>query len=354
MSATDMQALVNENAYIETQEFVANLESKLTDEQVVAFRKEYAVDLIAGGTHFVATYEGENNFVRQLKGKMVRFGGLTVPQVRAALNVLRDEVRKGSIRVATKDDRADAPVAMTQKKGDSGPVVAEIEEGLEMPDETHRTQCYKTGCGRWFTSVPAVLAHKTVAHRYYGGETAVAVLKDHEVEETFLDVSSIPDGRYAFPDPKNGNDFMYLSIKTVKRDTYRDRKYRYGKFRVGNEVIKAGTIEVRTWSQDAKKLVGMQKPGEGYRGEFVDVLVGIMERPEAWAKVFAVTIGACGICGKTLTDDESRGLGIGPDCFDRWGLDYWKKFSRHAELIRFREEHGLDIFTGEPLVPVNS
>jgi hypothetical protein len=54
----------------------------------------------------------------------------------------------------------------------------------------------------------------------------------------------------------------------------------------------------------------------------VDELKVIMTRPDVMSKLFAMNIGKCGICGKTLTDDYSRMVGQGPECERK--ENYWK------------------------------
>ena len=36
--------------------------------------------------------------------------------------------------------------------------------------------------------------------------------------------------------------------------------------------------------------------------------------PKAASALYGQRIGRCGVCGRTLTDEESRALGIGPIC----------------------------------------
>ena len=45
----------------------------------------------------------------------------------------------------------------------------------------------------------------------------------------------------------------------------------------------------------------------------------IAQDPATAAKNFGLHIGKCGICGRTLTNDESRARGIGPICSGKWG-----------------------------------
>lgn len=47
------------------------------------------------------------------------------------------------------------------------------------------------------------------------------------------------------------------------------------------------------------------------------VLELIAKDPEAASKLYGREIGACGVCGRTLTDEESRANGIGPICAEK-------------------------------------
>ncbi|NKS56272.1 hypothetical protein GS504_01415 [Rhodococcus hoagii] len=44
------------------------------------------------------------------------------------------------------------------------------------------------------------------------------------------------------------------------------------------------------------------------------VLARIAADPRAALALYGREVGACGLCSKTLTNDESREFGIGPDC----------------------------------------
>ena len=50
-----------------------------------------------------------------------------------------------------------------------------------------------------------------------------------------------------------------------------------------------------------------------------NVLKQIADRPQHYAALYGHAIGKCGICGRTLTNDESRSRGIGPICAQKWG-----------------------------------
>jgi hypothetical protein len=129
-----------------------------------------------------------------------------------------------------------------------------------------------------------------------------------------LDLSGLPDGRYAAPDMTGVHDNVFLVVKRVRNTVARDRRYTYGKIVTGNEIVLAGTIEVRIWSSDTKEWIGQQKPGDVYRGQREDELKLIMGMPEPFAILFGKLLGYCGRCGKKLTDQVSRDIGLGLEC----------------------------------------
>lgn len=49
-------------------------------------------------------------------------------------------------------------------------------------------------------------------------------------------------------------------------------------------------------------------------GAYRAILGKIAQNPAAAGKAYADNLGRCYVCGRTLTDDESRSLGIGPKC----------------------------------------
>lgn len=293
----DETSRMNENSYFEVQELVSEQADKFTDEQMPESLVIDGIDLRAGVTHYVSTYAGTASFVHDLKTNLVKYGELTPRQIRAAMNVLQREIKTGKIKLASTDSRGGAiAVVKPLVKGEPA-----IEPEYEQPDDYQ----------------PVIAS----------------------TEKSQLDVGALPDGRYAYLDPTGRNDMIFLMVRTTPRPVRLDRVYRYGKFRTGHEVLPTGTIIVREWSQDAKRLVGYQKPGEGYQGEFISELVGIMGAPKVWGLIFAKHIGRCSICGKTLTDEASRELATGPECRKRWGANYWERFSRSAVVAAPEEEN---------------
>lgn len=56
------------------------------------------------------------------------------------------------------------------------------------------------------------------------------------------------------------------------------------------------------------------------RGERESILAAIAADPEAALLRYGREIGACGHCGRTLTDEDSRARGIGPVCAAKLGI----------------------------------
>lgn len=91
----------------------------------------------------------------------------------------------------------------------------------------------------------------------------------------------VADGRYAIP--KEDGTLMFYS---VKKGTY--------------------TTFVDVWASDARYPIKMVP-------EKLRILKAIIDDPDAGPR-FGREIGRCYVCGRTLTDETSRALGIGPVC----------------------------------------
>jgi hypothetical protein len=151
-------------------------------------------------------------------------------------------------------------------------------------------------------------------------EEAIAVIED-TTSTMGLDLNNLPDGRYAAPDTSGKASNVYLMVTRTTRTKFRDRRYRTGKIVTGRETIPMGTIEVKLWSSDSKELIGEQHPGDLYRGSHEAELSLVLKMPEPFALLFGKLVGHCCICGKTLTDDASRAIGMGLECEKKTG--YW-------------------------------
>lgn len=73
-----------------------------------------------------------------------------------------------------------------------------------------------------------------------------------------------------------------------------------------------GGWNVRMYVSDDKFKIGFPLQ--------IKMLSAIAEDPEAAASLFGHEYGRCGICGRGLTNDESRARGIGPVCARRFAL----------------------------------
>ena len=106
--------------------------------------------------------------------------------------------------------------------------------------------------------------------------------------------NSVPAGRYALRDEDHGGTVVKF---------YRVSKPEEGKW--------AGYT-----------FVDIQASDEFYpvrgRTKFI-ILESIAADPQGAAILYGRELGVCGICGRTLTDEESRAYGIGPVCREKSG-----------------------------------
>lgn len=313
-----MNDLLEENAFIDAQEICMShgvsvsrpTGREFVDADLVQYA-EHGVNLELAAKFFVRNYEGDNSFVNNvLKVKLGQYRRLTQPQARAALNIMRQEL------LGIKREKC-APKNLACFSCDDGPFATWDELNA------HKSQMHGG------SKPPEVLA-----------ETGPAEIVIEDNTSTLgLDLSGLPDGRYAAPDPSGDNDYVFLMVTRAKVTKELDRRYRYGKIVTGREIVVAGTISVREWSSDSKEWVGIQRPGDVYRGQFEEQLQLVMMAPELWATLFGRLIGHCCICGKTLTDDVSRNIGMGLDCEKK--QDYFKRV-RYSYIGTDRPEDSLD------------
>lgn len=64
--------------------------------------------------------------------------------------------------------------------------------------------------------------------------------------------------------------------------------------------------------------LGSQKPGALYQGTFERLLLKVLADPVGAAQRYGLELGECSVCGRTLTDADSRAAGIGPKCAERY------------------------------------
>ncbi len=127
----------------------------------------------------------------------------------------------------------------------------------------------------------------------------------------------LPEGFYAVPDPREGVEQMtYWRRKDVgkrKHPEFEPWKPRGAKVRYGPTLF--------TNDPRLKKLKGDEKSwfvlswyetvGHPYRDAIIET---ILEDPALAAKRFAEWNMRCCMCGRALTHEDSKTLGIGPEC----------------------------------------
>jgi hypothetical protein len=147
---------------------------------------------------------------------------------------------------------------------------AEKRESLKQPEEfwaEETTRLSKTKASR---IIKALLDLPHTPRESKAGITAAANLP------------KVPDGRYAIP--KDDGTLMFYSVK------------------MGRSVV-----FVDVWASDNRWPI--KNPIEKQR-----ILTEIAKDPKEAMNRFGMEIGRCGRCGRTLTREDSRMRGLGPDC----------------------------------------
>lgn len=294
--------LLEENMLLDLREMLTEMDGGAFTDADLMNPDLFGMDLKRLASHIVITYKGRNRFMNDLKVKQDRYGKLSLGQLRAALNGYRRDVLGLSWDEAQEE--------MRTVQGDRCFTCRDCNYVSFRWEEMKAHRVHAHGAS------PLVAFHTEEEARIDAEETPTEVLA--VTTDTGLDLSNLPDGRYAAPNMSGGpHDMRYLSVSRVRRTVRRDRRYRYGEIITGNEIVEAGTIEVREWSSDSKRLAGQQKPDGTYCGEFQKELELIMFSPENWSKIFGQRMQRCGICGKSLTDEISQADGFGPECITK-------------------------------------
>lgn len=70
---------------------------------------------------------------------------------------------------------------------------------------------------------------------------------------------------------------------------------------------------------DDSNRLGAARPGQGYAGQWLDIIRTIVADVDGAVALYGKTIGKCGVCNRRLTNEESREYGIGPECRAKLG-----------------------------------
>jgi hypothetical protein len=121
------------------------------------------------------------------------------------------------------------------------------------------------------------------------------------------DLSSVPTGRYAYQPPDNQAQFYHIDNLKLEPNP--------------NNPKWDGWIFVKAeYGGRTPEKAGAQRPGAPhYTGPRTPAMIAIAANPQAACSLYGKLIGKCGICGRTLTNEESRTTGIGPICASKVG-----------------------------------
>lgn len=78
--------------------------------------------------------------------------------------------------------------------------------------------------------------------------------------------------------------------------------------------------------REGEAKLGRIQDGKFHRNRFAcddakeQEIVQVLANPSAAARAYGLRTGTCSCCGRELTNAESRRLGIGPVCAEKWGL----------------------------------
>jgi hypothetical protein len=124
--------------------------------------------------------------------------------------------------------------------------------------------------------------------------------------KTTLKLDHVPEGGYALESPTDGR-LRFLEVDRPEDGKWKD--FVFVKVRASDERHKLGTVNPRYGTYAGKGVA------------LVTVLAGAdTHELQQYAIRFGLELGECGFCRRSLTDEDSRGLGYGPVCAGRHGL----------------------------------
>jgi hypothetical protein len=297
------------NMLVDLKEFAEEMKDPFQDHDMATLQ-DMGIDPILCSAAYALEYTGYSGFVKKIFDAFRRTGKLTVPQQRATLNVMWGDLH-----------------------GEKAYGRTHTNSGIECNE-----------CGVIHHTLKEHLEHKRDEHDfvYEYGSTEMAVLAPESVlekqEETGYNLADIPRGCYAVPvtqammsdNPDQVDGFLrnkvrtqagyvFIKVEFLKKQTFRNRRFMYGRRLTGAEYLEVGTMEVRFWESDRKELIGIQEPGKTYAGKYAFLLDYVLQNPEPCALLFSMMKDCCAVCGRSLTNANSRVNKIGDECAKQWG-----------------------------------
>lgn len=126
---------------------------------------------------------------------------------------------------------------------------------------------------------------------------------ERKAKQTGRDLTVLPVGRtYAAVDNAEGGVTFFIIDRPGELNRWKqpDRW--------------SGWVFVKQQQGPNEVKLGSQRPGESYVGQWPALIDKIIADPMAAVVRYGLELGVCGICGKQLTNQESREAGIGPVC----------------------------------------
>lgn len=238
----------------------------ITDEMVARFPACQAVALA-----YVRTYKGFNSFIQDLAVALVKWGRLTTPQMRGALNVMIAEDR------AVKP----APEAFTIN----------------------------------FAEVPAPRVHGESPAQRVAAETAIAKLAAEEAATTITPV--VPNGTYTVP-INDAGEYRVIKLDDCPESFNKPAGTQIAAYQSGsdNEADFTGFAFVTGANYGV-----WQKFRNARDLTFALNKLITTGRHAEFGKLWAMESKRCFICGRKLTVPISKLAGIGPVCAENTGID---------------------------------
>lgn len=119
-----------------------------------------------------------------------------------------------------------------------------------------------------------------------------------------VDLSVLPSGTHYYAVTNESGDLTFLRVDHIV-----EGGNQWDGWSFVHQVIGGGQS-----LETSSSRIGKQRPDDTYEGLWPHLLAKVVDDPATAMRRFGVAIGRCGVCGKVLTDPESREYGIGPVC----------------------------------------